>query len=177
MKKLFLGSAALIVFSLSIILFQISCQKDAVAQTVTTTGYTLPAATTSTLGGVIVGSGLSVNANGTLSVNSTGATVTQQNKILYIKYSTSSTANNDEIWSANYDGSNQQKVNIVKPAGFNIEPQDVPAISPDRQTIFFSMYNITTNVHGLYSANINGSNVQLIVAGTASIAPGGSVAY
>jgi hypothetical protein len=35
-------------------------------------GYTLPAATTTTLGGVIVGSGLSVAANGTISVTSPG---------------------------------------------------------------------------------------------------------
>lgn len=35
MKKLFLGSLALTLFSMSIILFQISCKKDAVAQTTT----------------------------------------------------------------------------------------------------------------------------------------------
>ena len=68
MKKLLLGSVALTLFSIAIAIFQMSCQKEANAQTGTGT-YTLQPATTSTLGGIIVGNGLSVTSNGTLSVN------------------------------------------------------------------------------------------------------------
>ena len=104
-KKLFLGSIALTTFALSIILFQVSCQKDVVAQN--TTNYTLPPATTTTLGGVIVGNGLSVTSNGTLSVNASGGT-TQQNKLLFVKSFVVGTTETSEIWTVNYDGTNAQ---------------------------------------------------------------------
>jgi hypothetical protein len=88
MKKLLMGSAALTLFSISMIIFQMSCKKDATAQT-GGTSYTLPAATTSTLGGIVVGNGLSVSNGGTLSVNSSTGGVTQFNKIIYTKMNTS----------------------------------------------------------------------------------------
>ncbi len=63
-----------------------SCQKEATAQQ-TGSNYILPSATTSTLGGVIVGSGLSVTSNGTLSLTSSSNNgMKQLNKILYEKY-------------------------------------------------------------------------------------------
>lgn len=65
MRKLLLGSAVLTLFAISITLFQISCQKESNAQTTT---YTLPPATTTSLGGIIVGNGLSVTPSGVLSV-------------------------------------------------------------------------------------------------------------
>jgi hypothetical protein len=74
-----MGSVALTLFSISIVIFQMSCKKDATAQT-GGTSYTLPTATTSTLGGVIVGSGLSVTSNGILSANATTGGLTQLNK-------------------------------------------------------------------------------------------------
>ena len=73
MKNLLLGSIALTLFAVSITLFQISCQKVAQAQTTT---YTLPAATTTALGGVVIGNGLSITSSGTLSINSTAGTYT-----------------------------------------------------------------------------------------------------
>lgn len=65
MKRILLGSLILTLFALSIMIFQISCQKNTQAQT---NNYTLPPATTANLGGVIVGNGLSVTSNRTLSV-------------------------------------------------------------------------------------------------------------
>lgn len=161
MKKLLLGSAALTIFALAVTLFQISCQKESIAQTTT---YTLPPATTTTLGGVIVGNGLSVTSNGTLSVNSSGGT--QQNKILFVKSFVSGQTEWSEIWTANYDGSNAQKINITVPAGMTIDGELGPTISPDRQTIFFSMSNTTTNVNHIYSCKLDGTNVLKIVDGT-----------
>lgn len=161
MKKLLLGSAALILFAISITIFQISCQKESQAQT---TNYTLPPATTTTLGGVIVGTGLSVTSNGTLSVNPSGAT--QQNKILFVKSFVSGTTEWSEIWTANYDGTNAQKINITVPAGMTIDGELGPTISPDRQTIFFSMSNTTTNVNHIYSCKLDGTSLTKIVDGT-----------
>ena len=89
MKKIIAFSAicsfVLLFAAISIGIFQISCQKEAIAQTGNT--YTLPAATTSTLGGVIVGSGLNVASNGTISVSSATAGVTQLNKLFLGKRS------------------------------------------------------------------------------------------
>ena len=66
MKKLLLGSAALTLFAIAISIFQISCNKEANAQTNST--YTLTPATTSKLGGVIVdGTSIKVDATGKIS--------------------------------------------------------------------------------------------------------------
>src|SRR2546423_12190340 len=108
MRKLLLGSLVLTAFSIAILLFQISCQKSALAEV----PYTLPPATTTTLGGVIVGSGLSVTSNGTLSVNAAGG-VQQLNKIIFAKLLPAGGI--IEIWTMNYDGSNQTKVNNAMP--------------------------------------------------------------
>lgn len=161
MKKLLLGSAALTLFAIAITLLQISCQKETQAQTTT---FTLSPATTTTLGGVIVGSGLSVTSNGTLSVTSSGTT--QQNKILFVKSIVSGTTERSEIWTANYDGTNAQKINIIVPSGMTIDGEIGPAISPDRQTIFFSMSNTTLNINNIYSCKLDGTSLTKVVDGT-----------
>lgn len=166
MKKILLGSIVLTIFSLSIILFQFSCQKEATAQT---TPYTLPTATTSTLGGIIVGTGLSVTNNGVLSVtNSTGG-LQQLNKIVYQKYYTSGAT---EIWTANYDGTGQTKLNITLSTGLTIDEDGSVKLSPDGQTVFFDVIEIAAPVYrGIYSCKIDGTNVRQIVApGTAESA-------
>ena len=96
MKKLLLGSATLTIFALSIAIFQIACQKETTAQQ---TQYTLVPATTATLGGVIVGNGLNVSNNGTLSVASSAPA--QQNKILFVKSFDSGPTEVSEIWNTN----------------------------------------------------------------------------
>lgn len=166
MKKLLLGSAALTIFAISITLFQISCQKESQAQA---TSYTLPPATTSALGGVIVGNGLTVTSNGTLSVAPGGPT--QQNKILFVKSFVSEQEEWSEIWTANYDGTNAQKINITVPADMRIDGELGPIISPDRQTIFFSMSNTTTNSNHIYSCKLDGTNIVKVVdgAGTSEV--------
>lgn len=159
MKKLLLGSVILTFFAFSIILFQASCQKEAVANT--ESAYTLPPATTATLGGVIVGSGLNVTANGTLSVTSSG--VTQQNKIFYkkgVKDPSNSSKSIDEIWSANYDGSNQKKLSVTLPLDSKIVAL---SISPDRQSLFFSVWGpLTANI---YTCKTDGSGLTKIIDG------------
>lgn len=163
MRQLLLGSVILIIFAIAITLFQISCQKESNAQTTT---YTLPPATTTTLGGVIVGNGLAVTNNGTLSVTCCGSGSMQQNKILFVKSFLSGPTEWSEIWTANFDGTNPQKINITVPAGMTIDGELGPTISPDRQTIFFSMSNTTTNVNHIYSCKLDGTNLIKIIDGT-----------
>lgn len=80
MKKLFMGSIAILLFTIAISIFQISCEKEAVAYN---SNYKLPPATTSTLGGVIVGNGLSATLNGTLTASA--GIRSQQGKLLLMR--------------------------------------------------------------------------------------------
>jgi hypothetical protein len=156
MKSILQASFALLFFSLAIAIFQMSCKKDAIAQTPTQTVYTLPPATTSTLGGVIVGNGLSVTSNGTLSLTATGSG--QQNKLVYRKAIGVDTPNEFyEIWTSNFDGSSQQKVNINLPVGTRIGGV---GISPDGKKLFLDVFPVTTgSTASIYSCNIDGSGL------------------
>lgn len=147
-----MGSIVLTVFAVAIVLFQMSCSKSADAQTST---YTLPPATTTTLGGVIIGTGLTVNSSGVLSVTSSGAT--QQNKLIFKKV-VGSTA---EIWTANYDGTSAAKVNITLPSGVVFSDDMNPVVSPNGQKIFFTAG--TTFNGDIYSCNADGSTVTKVV--------------
>jgi hypothetical protein len=167
MKKIFLSTIILIAFSLSIILFEISCKKTANADS-PSPSYTLPIATASKLGGVMPdGSTISVDATGKISA--IPAASTQQNKLIYIQFSDTDD-NGNSIWTANYDGTNPQKINITLPSGLAIDDQGL-SISPDHKTIFFMLY--TTNGNGfdeaVYACNIDGSNVHK-VAGSSDTA-------
>lgn len=158
MKKLLLGSIVLTAFSISIILFQISCQKEVNAQT--GNSYVLPPATTSTLGGVTVGSGLTVNNAGVLSANSTIG-LTQQNVLLL---GTQITPTGGFIL-INYDGTNKRTVPISLPAGRILNGSD-GKLSPDGKIIFFEVYESNTNTHFIYSCLTDGANLKIIHSST-----------
>ncbi|RQO78871.1 hypothetical protein DBR40_03865 [Pedobacter sp. KBW01] len=123
------------------------------------------------MGGIIVGSGLSVSQNGTLSAN---AGTTQLNKLIYsrITYDAGGTYKGAEIWTANYDGSAQTKINVSLPSGIVFAENPSPKLSPNGTKIFFtagpsSSYNPTmASVESLYSCNIDGSSVVKIIEGT-----------
>ena len=158
-KKILMGSFALLFFSMAMIVFQISCQKDISAQTNGNT-YTLPPATTSTLGGIIVGNGLSITSNGTLSVTATTSSgLTQLNKLIFKKVISSGA----EIWTANYDGSNATKVNIMLPSGISFSDDMNPIMSPDGTKIFFTAGNGGTSGGDLYCCKADGTNVIKII--------------
>jgi len=131
MKKIVLSTFVLFAFSASIILFQISCKKEARADTSATT-----------------------------------TTVVQQNKIIYVK---PGTAPGGEVWTANYDGTNAQKININLPTGLGF--MAFVKISPDHKTLFLSLGAISTGIiNGIYSCNIDGSNLVLVTSGNSTIA-------
>lgn len=166
MKKLLLSSLILLFFAITISIFQISCQKTAIAQTTT---YTLPPATTSTLGGVIIGNGLNITSAGILSA--TTSVPTQLNLILFTKiFNAQSPSRIYEIWLANIDGSNQRKVSVILPGGFTYKGES--KLSPDGNTIIFEA-GTSTSIFNLYSCKIDGSNVTAIINGDGS--PNGQV--
>ena len=174
MKKLFLGSIALTIFSLSTIIFQISCQKAATAQSGSGSTYTLPPATTTTLGGIIVGNGLSVTSNGTLSVTASSSTPQQLGKILYIRTNDAVTPHIVEFFTVNYDGSNNAKVPINLPAGFYA--QENVQISPDGQTLFFNVSDASKSY--IYKCKIDGSGLaRILEAASSTTSIGISSAY
>lgn len=83
--------------------------------------------------------------------------ISQQNKIIYFKRNN----NVREIWSANYDGSNQKKINVSLPTGSSFD--DVK-ISPDGQSMFITVY--ASSAEHIYKCNIDGSNLTKIIDGT-----------
>lgn len=92
----------------------------------------------------------------------TSAGATQQNKIIYQVLD----SQGSEIWTANYDGTNQQKLNISLPANFVIVQDSGVKLSPDGKTIFFTAFNPNGNTTGgIYSCNIDGSNAKEIISG------------
>ena len=125
MKKLLLGSLFLTIFAFAIMIFQVSCQKDATANT----------------------------------DNGLSSEVTQVGKIIFLKRVTEGSAM--EIWLANYDGSNQSKVNVTFPNGF--EPTSV-SISPDHQSIFIIAWN-NGGKGNIYSCKVDGSSLTKIIDG------------
>ena len=165
MKKFFLGTIILTCFAIAVTLVQISCQKST-AQTSGGSNYVLPPATTTTLGGVIVGSGLSVSNTGVLSVNPSNAGLTQLNKIVFSKDIYVGSTGHGEIWTANYDGSDAVQISITLPSGTVISTHADTRLSPDGKTIFFTAQTVSTNTFHIYSCNIDGSNVKKIIDGT-----------
>jgi hypothetical protein len=188
MKKLLLGSLAMIFLSITVSIINVSCQEEATAQTNNT--YILPPATTAILGGVIPdGVTINVEPNGRISAagNSTIASTTRLGGVIpdgtsitvdangkisatqnnngvqilgKMLYNRFDRANNipDGLWIANWDGSGQTKVNI---------PNDIrvsyPKLSTDHKLIFFQGY--TANNWSLYSCNLDGSNLKRIIDG------------
>lgn len=151
MKNLLLGSAALIIFSCSMILFQISCKKDIQAQTRT---YILPTATTTSLGGVIVGNGLSINSNGVISVtNQTGGT-TNQNLILTSYLNSDST-----IAIYDYNGNLQKTIELGSGRGTLIDAR----FSSDGTLIFFRTKATGGYGDRIFKMKSDGSAIQQII--------------
>lgn len=98
------------------------------------------------------------------------ATSSQQlNKILYcIPNSALST---EEIWMANYDGTNPTRVALSLPANFHIDityPAEAVRLSPDGLTLFFegAYNNAGANGSSIYACNIDGSNLRLVIQNT-----------
>jgi len=158
MKRILLSTTVLLAFAMSIILFDMSCKKTAVANSTPTN---LLPATTTRLGGVIAdGTTILVDENGKISTNSAN-TAKQEGKLLYAVRGVTRAA--DALFTSDYDGKNPQKINIAIPAGSYIEYTTLK-ISPDHKAIFFDvkMVNDMSSTY-IYSCNIDGSNLRLVL--------------
>lgn len=124
MKSILKVSFVLLFFSLSVVVFQISCQKEVSAQ------------------------------------NPNTVTNPPKNKLVYEKTIQSGGGQQPvELWTCNYDGSGQQRINISLPAGLFIDGN--ARISPDGQKLFFNVVDATLNY--IYSCNIDGSGLTRIL--------------
>jgi hypothetical protein len=96
----------------------------------------------------------------------TGATITQLDQILYLKHFTADRYL-AEIWISKLDGSNNHKVNLALPS--NMRVSDEAKLSPDGKIIVFStLLNTTGGANtwgdgGIYTCNVDGSNVKKIM--------------
>jgi hypothetical protein len=121
----------------------------------------LPAATTSKLGGVIP-DGTTISVDGTGKISTVGGTATAQaGKIIYLNFASGTT----EIWTANYDGSDAQKINITLPSGIGLTIGGDVKISPDHKTIFFTVNHTNgTITNYIYACNLDGSNLHQVIS-------------
>ena len=163
MKKILLGSIALMLLSLGITIFQISCKKEAVAQK--ESNYVLPVATSTTLGGVMVdGTSIKVDAQGKISASSASANSTT---ILYRK-STENANLSDELWSVNIDGSNKKKISINLPNGWELANEEMARITADGKNIIILAKHTATEQEAIYKCNLDGSNVVKVMEAAAN---------
>jgi hypothetical protein len=104
----------------------------------------------------------------------TSLNLTQLDKVIYAKTSATGGGGNPQVWTANYDGTNAIQIPIALSPTTNIA-NDLNSfslrLSPDGQKIFFMGYETSTTPYtaGLYSCNIDGSNVQIVVSSTTEI--------
>jgi hypothetical protein len=125
MKKILLSSIILFLFSVSIVLFQISCKKEAVAD------VAVSSAGGSNLGVILFGKRVQNNTK-------------------------------DELWTANYDGTNQKKLEIPIPAARRL---DNAYLSPDGKLVVLDTYEIPNeNISHTYTCSIDGSNFKEILS-------------
>ncbi|WP_158994305.1 hypothetical protein [Mucilaginibacter sp. L196] len=122
MKKLLLSSVILLTFAVSLLIFNLSCKKEAKAQS--------------------------------------SQPLAQQGKIFFIK----SVSNENQLWTASYDGSNQQEINLALPTGTSVD--GISSISPDKKTVFVAVANGSSD--DIYTCNIDGSNLRKIISDTGS---------
>jgi len=153
MKKLLLSTIVLLAFSLSIVLFQLSCKKDAKA------------------------------ASTTLSTQVAQQNKLLYLKDIYGGAASGNAYDSAQLWMANYDGTDQQEVSVALPTGYVIVLGQTIKLSPDGKTIFLDAfspgnnYPTTSTQWSIYACNLDGTNVHLVVPGTLDAPVEAAVAY
>ena len=146
MKKLLFGSVVLICFSLAVILFQISCQKNASAQTSTSTQV---------LDKSLISKSVQTQVGSTTGKDSLGRTITTP---IYRYVNVFYTIQND--------GSNSTQLNITLPQGLYIGGNGY--LSPDGKKIVFVAIDLNNN-SSIYSCSIDGSNLKKVIDGPCNL--------
>jgi invasion protein IalB len=65
----------------------------------------------------------------------------------------------NELWSVKNDGSDKHKVNIVLPAGLQLDNEDMAEVSSDGQMMVFLARNDAAGEKSIFKCNIDGTNV------------------
>ena len=169
-KRIIKSSIVLILFSFSMLVFNLSCEEPVQAQQ---QNYVLQPATASTLGGIRVGNGLSVTTDGTLSVSGeqNGQVYKPLNRFLYVIYNDNT--GETEFWTAKHDGTDNKKIPISLSSGLRISSQG-GILTPNGQTLIFTVRD-ESNVKYIYSISTDGSDLKKLVDGTSMTGPG--IAY
>ena len=84
---------------------------------------------------------------------------TQVNKIVYQYYNSSQQG----IYLANYDGTDQHRLNITLPTGYSFANIHEPKLSPDASKVFFASYDAINNLNSIFSCDTSGANLIRIV--------------
>jgi len=130
-------SAVLLLFSVSLIIFQMSCQKSLIAQS-----------STQTSNKILLKKDIERQVGTT--VDSSGQSIP------VYRYST-------DFYIVQNDGTNLSKINIVMPSGEY--PAGNGLISPDGEKLIFNAFSIS-NHPSVYSCFLNGSNLIKLVDGS-----------
>ena len=138
MKKLLMGSIALTLFSFSIMLFQYSCKKEAIAQTQSSTENL----------------DISLLAKD-IQMQSGTTTDSAGNTSPVLRYA-------KEYYIINNDGTNFTKINITMAPG--TVPSGSARLSPDGSKIVFEAFS-DQNVPSIYSVRTDGTNLTKIIEG------------
>ena len=122
-------------------------------------GYVLPIASTDHLGGVMV-DGKSVIADKDGKITAV-PTIIEYSEIIYLKENNLN--GGPEMWKVNFDGTDNQKINIILPANLEIDFFNVGFKRTSTKIIFGADYKSgKDHNHFLYTCNIDGSEVHLI---------------
>jgi hypothetical protein len=172
MRKLFLSTIVLTGFGLSLILVQIGCRKDAIAQIAS---YVLPIASSTQLGGIMVdGTTITITKEGKISAvpvvivgpdtpPPTPEPVTYEpTEIIYVKEEGAN--DKPEFWKVNMDGTGNQRIPIMLPANFVIEPFDIGFKRTSTKIIFGVQNNNNTGESNyIYTCNLDGTGLTRVV--------------
>jgi hypothetical protein len=152
-----IGNGAIVAASNSIQLGNTDVTQVKTSGAITASGFKTPNGTSSQY----------LMADGTVSSGSGGSGLTLLGKIIYVKNISGSSPS--EIWTANYDGTGQVKINITLPTGIVFGDALQVSMSPNGQKIFFNagppfqsgaISSVDTDI---YTCNIDGTNVVKII--------------
>jgi hypothetical protein len=138
----------------SMLLFQISCKKDAIAETKPSD---LPIATKTSLGAVMVdGETITITKEGKISA----VPVVADGIIVYGKEEGNS--GEPELWKVNVDGTQNQKIDITLPPNFELDIE-MGGMKHTQNRIFFAAEDSHLNKHYIYACNLDGSGLTRII--------------
>lgn len=98
-----------------------------------------------------------------------GTGLSQLNKIIYAKANSNSQF---EIWTSNYDGSNQVKVDFTIPIDYVLDAtRSEFRLSPDGKAAFIKLKQSSNGIYSIFSCKVDGSNLTKIVSGNGNSFP------